>query len=261
MIRLSIRHVPGYSKSDREFLTHFNRYVERHFSDLPKLLRNDYIYSPFAFLGHRRGTENICSPTSFVVLDVDTTTVSITDRHAELLAEGLTHIVATTSDPTNMYKYRILFPLDRPVTDMEYRLLVRGIASNGLVTDMDASASAKPGGFMFSYSGSTVLTHFSGDLLGVSDYAIEPDQVDYSGMEPAELLDSFESEFGSFALARQGNRTKSLFACAFKLREAGCSYEQISTGVLSVNSAFLVPKQTHDVYRRVLIKFKPKGTT
>lgn len=259
MICLSIRHVPGFSKEDREYQTHFNRYVERHFSDLPKLLRNDYIYSPFNFLGYKRGTENICSTTNFVVLDVDTTTVSITERHAELLAEELTHIVATTSDPTNMHKYRILFPLDKEVTDLEYRRVVRGIQSNGLVTDMDVGASVKAGGFMFSYSGSTVLTHFTGNLLSVDDYIVEEEQVDYSSMNPQELLDNFEAEFSSYRNALPGKRTKSLFSVAFKLRESGCTFDQIATGVHAVNRMFLTPKSEYDVNRRVLSKFKHKG--
>lgn len=261
MIRLSIRYVPGFTKQDREYVTHFNRYVERHFSDLPKLLRNDYVFNPFNFLGFHKVTEAICSTANFVVLDVDDTTMSITERHAELLAEDLTHCLATTSDPTNMHKYRILFPLDKDVTDVEYRLIIRGIASNGLVTDMDLGASCKPAGAFYSYSGSTVLSHFSGNPLSVDDYMIEPEEVDYSSMNPQELLDNFESEFSSYRYATPGRRTKSLFSVAFKLRESGCTFDQIATGVLTVNDMFLTPKSKHDVYRRVLNKFKPKGHT
>jgi len=256
VIRLSIRHVPGFTKQDREYVTHFNRYVERHFSGLPKLLRDDFIYSPFNFLGYYKVTEAICSTANFVVLDVDDTTMSITERHAELLAEDLTHCLATTSDPTNMYKYRILFPLDKDVTDVEYRLVVRGIEANGLVTDMDLGASCKPAGAFYSYAGSTVLSHFSGNSLPVDDYMIEPEEVDYSSMNPQELLDNFEVEFGSYRYATPGRRTKSLFSVAFKLRESGCTYDQIATGVLTVNGMFLQPKPTVEIHRRVLSKFK-----
>lgn len=261
LVNLSIRPTPGLSKDDRQQITGFTNYVQRNFSRLPFLLSRDFIYNPFNFLGYQRGTENICSDANLVVLDVDDTAISIQERYQQLSDEGLAFILATTSDVHNMHKYRILFPLDRSVDQEEYRLLVRGIVSNGLVTDMDLSASVKAGGFFFSYLDALVLTHFDGSPLGVSDYAIEPTEVEYAGMGSAELIDSFESEFRSFAAtALQGQRTKRLFAVAFRMREAGCSYEQIVTGVLAVNSMFIVSKPVSEVHRRVLSKFIKRKT-
>jgi len=258
LVRISIRATPGLCKSDRQEITHFLRYVERKFTDLPVMLKKDYIYSPFAFIGHRRGNEHICSTSDLAILDVDTTVVSIQQRYQQLVAEGLAFIIATTSDIYNMYKYRILFLLDRPVDQFEYRLLIHGISTNGLVTDLDMGASVKAGGFLFAYKDSLVLSNFNGSPLGVSDYAIEPEDIDYFSMDSAELMDTFEQEFRRFTKAAPGKRTRNLLATAFKLLESGCSYEQIRTGVLAVNSSMLLPKPIPEVHRRVLSKFKRK---
>ena len=256
---VSFRSTKGLSKDDRGDLVHFHEYIKCRFTHLAQLLRTDGMYSSFAFLGHHCTNDNLIGESNLVILDVDDTTISIHDRSAELSAEGISHIIGTTSDPTNLFKYRILLLLDSAVDPPSYRLLVRGIQQNGLVADVDISASVRPSGKFFSYAGSTVVSDFTQSPLCVADYILEPEQVEYCTADPTELLDNFDANFRRFADATPGNRTRRLFAAAFTLRDAGCTYEQIVSGVLQVNSMFLVPKLTSEVHRRVLTKFTPKG--
>ncbi len=254
-VQLSIRNVSGMSKDCRTSMTHFTNYIECGFDKLTELLSKDCIYSPFSYIGYRRSTESIASTASFVVIDIDHTSISIHERFEQIQAEGLTCILGTTSNITDMYRYRLLMPIDEPVDAVGYRNLVTGLKSNGLITDMDMS-SAKPAQMFFSYAGSTVLSYLTGNLLSVSDYSVQPEQIDYSAMDPTELLSTFDTQFGSCSRASQGNRTKTLFGAAFRMKESGMSYEQIVTGVLRINSSFLVNKPVSEIHRRVLNKFK-----
>ncbi len=162
MITISTRATPGFTKSDRLQLAHFTHYRQLAFSKLISMLEHDFVYSPFGFIGYARGTNNVCTTATFIAIDVDDTIIPLAERHQQLIDEGLTHLIATTSDPTNPLRYRILFPLDQPVTADDYRDVVRGVRDLGLVTDLDFGSSVKVGGFMFSYSGSTVLSHLTG---------------------------------------------------------------------------------------------------
>ena len=203
MITISTRSVPGFSKADREFITHFTHYRAMPFSKLTQLLDSDNCYSAFSFIGGKRSTDNICSNASFVVLDIDHTPISIHERFEQIYDEGLSFIIGTTSDPTNLYRYRLLLPLSRPVTADEYRLLVHGIRDLGLVSDLDI-ASAKPAQQFFSYKHSLVKSYLDGTELIVDDYLIEPDEISTHNISPEQLLDSFDSTFGYCRTASPG---------------------------------------------------------
>jgi len=252
MVNLSTRKTAGLTKMERSNIAYFDRYLSTSFESLRHMLVKDYCYSPFNFIGHHRGRGNICSTANLVVLDVDHTNISIHDRYKELLDEGLKFIIGTTSDHTNLYKYRVLMPLSRPVEPHEYSLLVRGIEANKLVSNLDISASIKASGFMFSYSGSLVLTNFNGSLLPVDDYILEPTEVEYSTADPTEAIEDFDNLFKSFSRANKGSRSKALLRAAYTMYEYGFSLEQMTTGVLRINERFLVPKSKQEVYRRVI---------
>ncbi len=251
MITISTRATPGFSKSDREFITHFTHYRAMDFSKLTQLLDSDCCYSAFSFIGGKRSTNNICSNASFVVLDIDYTSIGIHERFEQMYDEGLSFIIGTTSDPKNFYRYRLLLPLSRPVTSDEYRLLVHGIRDLGLVGDLDI-ASAKPAQQFFSYKHSLVKSYLDGTELIVDDYLIESDEVDTSNLSPEQLLDSFNSTFGYCRSASPGSRTKTLLGAAFRMAESNFSKAQLITGVRRINSWFIVGKSEKDIQRRVI---------
>ena len=199
---------------------------------------------------------NICSKATFVVLDVDYTAISLHDRIAQLADEQLECILGTTSDPNNFFKYRILMPLDRPVTPAEYRRLVKGISAFGLVTDLDR-ASEKPSQKFYAYAESTVL-HNAGKSLIVDDYlTAECECLVHSLNCPLELH-AILNELSSYSTAPPGKRTKYLLSAAFKLIEQGASDQLLEQAILHLNQSFLVPKDIDSVYRRVINFVKTK---
>ena len=249
-VELSVRPLPGFTKSERDDIKFYTRFIKCEFQHLTQLLGKDYTYSPFGYLGMEQGLFNICSDATFVVLDVDYTSTNIHDRLTQLTNEGLECILGTTSDPSNLFKYRILLPLDRPITSQEYRRVVAGIRELGLVTDLDR-ASEKPSQKFYAYANSLVL-HNSGNPLIVADYLLpvsECPQPDFScSMDLHEIL----SEFSTYSTAPPGSRTRYLLSAAFNLVERGADNKLLEQVILHLNSSFLVPKDINSVYRRVI---------
>lgn len=209
------------------------------------------MFSPFNYLGYEQGTFNICSDAQFVVIDVDSTSISIHERLIQLVDEGIQCILATTSDITNLYKYRVLIPLDRPVDSTEYRSVVTGIRVNGLIPDMD-TASAKPAQKFYSYANSLVLSDMTQSPLVVDDYLVDIKLPEYRTTSPTADIAEVLHEFDSYQYATKGKRTKSLLSAAYTAMDMGLSYEQVEQVVNYVNSLFLIPKSQQELSRRVL---------
>jgi hypothetical protein len=209
------------------------------------------MFSPFNYIGHTQGTANICSQANFVVIDVDHTSLSIHQRLDQLITEGLQCIIGTTSDSLNLYKYRVLIPLDRPVTALEYRYLVQGIRVNQLITDLDP-ASARPAQKFYSYADSVVLHSFIGNSLCVSDYILEPAQIEHTALSPPEDITDLLPEFQSYQYATKGKRTRSLISAGYRCLELGMTDAQVEQVIVYVNGLFLIPKSYSDLKRRVL---------
>ena len=106
-------------------------YKETTFIKLANLLKADTAYTPFKFktreeggvfnekvipnpTGGIRRKENIDSGAQFIVLDVDDAGISIYEA-SDILADYKYHM-AITSDPDNIYKFRVILPLDINVT-------------------------------------------------------------------------------------------------------------------------------------------------
>ena len=250
-VTLSVRALPNYSKDERQWIKHYERFVECEFIDLVSLLQKDYMFSPFNYIGYEQGTLNICSDAQFVVIDVDSTSISIHDRLTQLVEEDLQCILATTSDTNNLYKYRVLIPLNRPVNSTEYRSVVTGIRVNGLIPDMDTSSS-RPAQKFYSYFNSLVLSDFTKSPLIVEDYLVDLALPEYRATSPTADISELLHEFNSYQYATKGKRTKSLLSAAYKAMEMGLSHSQVEQVVNYVNSLFLIPKPHAEIKRRVL---------
>ncbi len=261
LVTLSVRDVTGLSKSDRADIKYYSRFVECEFSALVHMLNKDYIFSPWNYLGYTQLTANICSEALFVVIDVDRTSISIAERLTELIAEDLQCIIASTSDPNNIYKYRVLIPLNRPVTAYEYRLLVTGIQSNGLIPDMDP-VSSRPAQKFYAYADSQVISNFTGSTLVVDDYIVDPQSPSLRLLDPSANVTDILHEFDSYQLATKGRRTSNLLHAAYKCLDYGLTDEQLERVINYVNSRFLIPKSQDEIQRRVInfIKSQRKHT-
>lgn len=251
LVTLSVRKVQGLTKDEREDITYYERFLECEFSQLANLLTKDYIYSPWNYLGYKQLTTNICSESQFVVIDVDSTSTLIHQRLEELIHEELQCIIGTTSDPDNLFKYRILLPLDRSVTAYEYRLLVQGLQVNGLITDMDP-VSSRPAQKFYAYANSLVVFDLTGKPLAVDDYILDPTTPESRALDPTADVSEILHEFNSYRTAIKGSRTKCLLHAAYRCLDLGLTDSQLERVVMYVNSTFLIPKSIDEIHRRVL---------
>lgn len=259
LVHLSTRYVTDFSKDERTDITHFERYLQCTFESLASMLTKDYMYSPFAYLGHHRLTSNICAKADIVVIDVDHTSVSIHDRLTQLSDENLTCIIGTTSVKEDLTKYRVLLPLASKVSYDEYRRLVHGMRTSGLISDMDM-ASAKPAQAFYSYKDSLVVSNLSGHPLIVEDYILPPPNpfersMDLS-LDNSELIEAVDF----YRYATKGGRTRSLLAAGFRLMDLGASDIQLEQILVYFNKQLLIPKDTHSLYRRVINFIKSRRT-
>jgi len=197
-----------------------------------------------------QGLHNICGEAQFIILDVDYTSINIHQRLIQLADEGLECILGTTSDTTNLSKYRVLLPLDRTVNYKEYRRLVAGVRELGLVHDLDR-ASEKPSQKFYSYAGSLVLTN-KGSPLIVDDYIIDEPEIVECDLTCSYDLHELLTEFSTYSTAPPGDRTRYLLSAAFKLVERGADNKLLEEVILHLNNSFLIPKDTNSVYRRVI---------
>jgi hypothetical protein len=249
-VTLSVRPLPGFSKSEREDIKFYTRYLKCYFESLVELLSKDYMYSPFGYLGMEQGLYNICSEAQFIVIDVDYTSTDIHSRLLQLADEELECILGTTSDPSNLLKYRVLLPLNRPVNSKEYRRLVTGVREFGLIPDLDR-ASERPSQKFYSYANSTVVFN-KGSPLVVDNYLAEESQVSQTQLNCDLELHHILDELSSYSTAPPGSRTRYLLSAAFNLVERGADNKLIEQVILHINRSFLVPKDTNSVYRRVI---------
>jgi hypothetical protein len=252
MVCLSIRNTEGLTKKARTNITTFHKYVKCNFNKLIGLLKKDYVYSPFAYLGHYRLTKNICSTTNIVVIDVDHTLMDISDRYKQLLNENLIFIIGTTSDTTNLFKYRVILLLNRQVTAEEYRAVVGGIHKYGLISDLDV-ASKKPAQAFFAYKDSIVYSSLRGEPLEVESYLYTEERtIPVNDVSPTELIENFNTQFETYKNAVPGNRTRYLLSAGFTMIENGFSDTQLEWGLKLINSWFLMPKDDNSLKRRVI---------
>jgi hypothetical protein len=255
-VNISTLSLKGYTKEQREKQTTFKKYITVNFNQLESMLYKDFMYSPFGFRTNYRKTDNICQPAKFMVIDVDTTDVSIYDRHKALEEEEIVHMIATTSNPDNIYKYRVLIPISRELFEFDYRYLIRGVRLKGLIEDMDV-ASEKPAQPFYSYNNSKVLVNLEGGILNVDDYIITPEENSIY-IDKAVTIDSedFKLICEQYRMAKQGYRSRTLIKIGYEMANKGYSKDQIRKGIRYINNMWVSPKSDSELERRVLYIFK-----
>ena len=154
------------------------------FADYKYLLEDDYAYTPFKLKdkhsavydedkhpdaeGGIRGKDNIDSGAKFVVLDVDTST--ITDEEAHFLLEGINHHIARTSDPDNAFKFRVLVEMDMivKIDSITWKHFIK-IVGMKLGLSIDPVPQSQ---IFYSYKGREVLSETDGEPLAVKELIV-----------------------------------------------------------------------------------------
>lgn len=118
------------------------------------LTSKSYSYSPYTFKDGVRNLESLNSTANTLVIDVDKTTLDI-NTMAELLEE-YSYVLATTSDPTNMFKYRVILHLDRHIdlNPVQWKLFYKSVSD---LLGIDYDPQINKASMFHGYEGSKVL--------------------------------------------------------------------------------------------------------
>ena len=126
------------------------------FNKLKVLLENDTAYTPFRFKDGKRSNDNIISGATWVALDVDDSDLTMDEMH-DMLAD-YNHHIATTSNPDNPYKFRVIIEFSA-VVDLEPRDWKKfgKVLGEELGIEVDPATFTKSQ-IMFGYKGAKVLS-------------------------------------------------------------------------------------------------------
>ncbi len=216
-----------------------------HFGRLDALLKNDTAYTPFKFQDGKRKNDNIISGATWVALDVDDSDVTLHEMHDIL--DGFNHHIATTSDSSNPYKFRIILEFNNVVD-----LPVREWKQFGKELGKELGIEIDPVTFtksqiMFGYAGATVLSTLGEDPYDVGDCIKRASEnaTEAFGKKPTVtrtqmrgLLDNPIETFSYAFKAEQTNRSLSMFRMWKHAKDLGASEEECETLMHDLNYSF-----------------------
>ena len=222
-------------------------YGETTFEELGDLLTGDYAYTPFHFKDGIRNRSNIIGSTKWIVFDIDKTTMTYED--VSFMLESYRHHVALSSNPNNLYKYRILLELDSPVTlsAVAWKFFYTKLAEDlGLPADILPQSQ-----IYFSFSNRPILTNLDGDTIKVRDYVMYAKEKEadkdveriktISSTQKSGLLANPMETFWYAYNCEKGKRSLSLYKAARHAIDLGADLEYTQGLLQEINDYVVEP--------------------
>lgn len=229
------------------------KYSKVEFTRLANMLKGNFAYSAFEFLKGKRSKENCIPICNMIIFDIDNSEVTIHEAHSML--EDMKHIVCTTSDKDNIYKFRIILPFDAEIeiSNLIWNKLVGQVAKDfllGMQPDILPQAQ-----IFFAYKDSIVLMNEMGDTIHIKDYVsnIKAGKL-LTDLTPKEKHTKLENAYATFNYAyhlNQGSRNKALVRTINDAFDLNASFEQCFDLVKEINSTFNPPLEDKD-FKNVL---------
>jgi hypothetical protein len=222
-------------------------------------------YIPFQLKkGHRKDV-NIESETSLLVLDVDKSEISMESLHNDFLKK-LNHILASTSDRTNKFKFRLLIPINKKLGKDKavYSKVVRKVAEE-LMLDIDPVSAVRSTVF-FSYGDSEVFITDDQEIFDVNpilaDLEIEPVKSKLTPKEKKDLKDEItydlEGVFAGALDAPYGRMHLAFYAAGKKMIQAGLTKEEVEVTYLTMNDLLDDPFDEVRLYSTLIQQIQNK---
>ena len=221
------------------------------FADLSQLLQGNFAYSPFHFKDGVRGKSNIVGGTKWVVLDIDSS--SITAEEAHFMLSDINHHIALGSDASNPFKFRVLLELDSvvEVEPIVWRNFYLRIAED-LALTVDPLPQSQ---IFFSYwedSRPPILSVTDAAPIAVRDYLMQAHEasgtaqsVAAKSLTDAQKRNLIADELSTFAPAfnaadGEGSR-KLIWAAKYAYNDLGMSKDDVIALVNRINAYWLYP--------------------
>jgi len=268
---MSYKLVPDLpTKAGREVhLANFDRFRDDLcYSNIVNLLSRNSIFNTFQYaagstttnpdvlLDMYRSNKSIISKSNLVIIDIDQSSVPLESVH-DFLAE-YQHIISTSSDVTNKYKFRIILPVNVELdgaNSQEYAYVVRRVCADLLLTPDPKSYC--PSQAWYGYEGAEVTLTDEGKLYDVTEYLTEFAK-DEKKVQSAstitkqrspkarkahidKLMDSIDKVFEYAILAKPGEGSLMLARAAMHCADEGCTAEEMETIIRYINDCWDVP--------------------
>lgn len=263
---ISYLQIPNSSKDDKvKYLNKPLSYARVPFERLANMLKGDFIYSPYQFKDGKRNLENLINMTNLIVFDIDETDDTIEECHNNLC--DINHIIASTSDKTNPYKYRIIIPFDKEVEieNKIYKQLCKDIAIDYLPSvKIDLLSQSQ---IYYAYKDSIVYITNDAINLPIKDYLVNIEQnKSLDALTPKQKSDMLKDSYNTFYFAYntpEGKRHHNMIKAVAKAYNLGCNYEYVIKLINDINDSFydkLDEKNIEGIVKFANKLFQVKGT-
>lgn len=238
---ISYLQIPNSSKEDKvKYLNKPLSYARVQFDRLANMLKGDFIYSPYQFKDGKRNTENLINRTNLIVFDIDETDDTIDECHNNLA--DVNHIIASTSDKTNPYKYRIILPFDKEVEidNRIYKHLCKDIAMDYLPSvKIDLLSQSQ---IYYAYKDSVVYITNDADNLPIKTYLLNIQQnKSLDSLTPKQKSDMLKDSYNTFYFAyntQEGKRHHNMIKAVAKAHNLGSTYDYVIKLINDINDSF-----------------------
>ena len=218
-------------------------FYESTFTDLSNILSQYTAYSPFLFKGGKRNKNNLSGKTKWIVLDIDTSEITYEECH--LLLSDYNHHIATTSDATNIFKFRVLLELDSlvDVPTENWKYFIESIA-NELGLNADSLSKAQ---IYFSYGSNNILSVTDAEPIEAKQHVINASN-HIKAKQPSELSAKVKTaalkdprETFSFAYECIDQGSLNLYKAAKMAKDLGANNKEIEDLILDINAYWTIP--------------------
>jgi len=235
-------------------------FYESSFEDLADVLSQYAAYSPFMFKGGKRNKDNLVGKTKWIVLDVDNSDITYEECH--LLLSDYNHHIATTSDATNVFKFRVLLELDSlvDVSSENWKYFIESISKElGVNSDLLPKAQ-----IYFAYGSDNVLSVTDAEPIEAKQHVInasnhvKPEQPSKlsAKAKSAALADPRETFDYAFEHPTYTGLSNKLIRAAYHARDLGASNEEIEALIEEINNYKVLPLERTRLEQTILSQIR-----
>lgn len=204
-------------------------------------------YTPYWLKNGHRTLENVRGSTDIIILDVDETNISIKNMHKIL--KDINHIISTTSNVNNKFKYRVLIQLDQKI-DLPPRKWKVFYKSIGELIGAKTDSNINKAGMFIGYGGSEYYVVSGKDRLSTKSHLIKAYDSEDIVTEIVPIAEGdheafnalWDNRFEEFKFAYEatnGNRSIMLNAARYRATQLNLQKETIEELLREINDYIL----------------------
>lgn len=226
------------------------------------MLNTCIAYCPYHFKDNIRNQKNLIPITNLLVFDIDDAEFSIQELH-NLLKGNLNHLLATTKDSSNEYKYRLLIPLDCTIElEQNYSRLMKYVAREYLLNiNYDKLPQCQ---VFFSYENSKIYYELDSNYIDIKKCLLQIKSESHQEFtkkttkERKQLLDNKYATFDFAFNSEKGERHKNLIRVINICYDLGATMEEVENLLYEINEFMYYPLDETDLIKTILPHLRKK---